>query len=271
MSAALDATLSAASGEGEAILAALPAKARDHVASLQFLSDTGSTQADALAVPAPTRSCALYLADRQDAGQGRRGRPWVSPPGANLYLSVSRRFAHPVAALSGLSLAAGVALVEALHALGVAEAGLKWPNDVLAGGRKLGGVLVNLRGEGADTAAVIGLGLNLRMPADAGEGIDQPWCDLASLGHDRTRVEVATAVIAHLVEALEQFDTAGFEPFIARWDRLDVFRGRDVRIVDGIDVATGTVLGIDGAGALRLRVDGSERRFHGGELGLRPA
>lgn len=257
--------------EGGAIVAALPADARGQLASLQFLSETISTQADALAAALPEHGCAIFLADCQSAGQGRRGRPWISPPGANLYLSVSRRFAHPLSALSGLSLAAGVALVEALHALGVGEAGLKWPNDVLAHGRKLGGLLVSLRSDGAGSAAVIGLGLNLRMPADAGAVIDQPWCDLASLGYDMARVHVAAAVIARLVGALAQFDAEGFEPFIARWDRHDVFHGRDVRIVDGAEVATGTVLGIDAIGALRMRVAGSERRFHGGELGLRPA
>lgn len=271
MNPQINATSAAASGEGEAILSVLPAAARAQVASLQFLSDTLSTQADALAVPSPDRGCALFLADRQTAGQGRRGRPWVSPPGANLYLSVSRRFVHPLAALSGLSLAAGVAVVEALHALGVREAGLKWPNDLLVGGRKLGGLLVNLRSEGVHASAVIGLGLNLRMPADAGGAIDQPWCDLASLGHDIGRTQLAAAVITHLVGALLQFDSEGFEPFIARWDRHDVFRGREVRIVDGADAVLGTVLGIDAVGALRMRVAGNERRFHGGELGLRPA
>ncbi len=276
MNSVTDATLAAtvtaaALDEGDAILAELSTAARSRVASLQFLMDTASTQADALAAAVPAQGCALFLADRQAAGQGRRGRTWISPPGANLYLSLSRQFAHPLAALGGLSLAAGVAVVEALHALGVLEAGLKWPNDVLAGGRKLGGLLVNLRSDGAHSAAVIGLGLNLRMPADAGAAIDQPWCDLASLGHDLMRARVAATVIAHLAEALAQFDAEGFAPFVARWDRHDLFRDREVRIVDGADVATGTVLGIDGAGALRLRVDGSERRFHGGELRLRPA
>ena len=273
MNVALDAVLAtaAASDEGEAILGALPADARAQVASLRFLAETASTQADALATALPGYGCALVLADRQSAGQGRRGRPWISPPGANLYLSLSRRFAHPLASLGGLSLAAGVAVVEALHALGVGEAGLKWPNDVLAGERKLGGLLVNLRSDGANSAAVVGLGLNLHIPADAGAAIDQPWCDLASLGHDIARAQVAAVVIAHLVEVLAQFDAAGFEPFIARWDRHDMFRGREVRIVDGADEAIGTVLGIDAFGALRMRVAGSERRFHGGELGLRPA
>ena len=180
-----------AASEGEAILEALPAAARAQVASLQWLAETASTQADALAAPVPAQGCALFLADRQHAGQGRRGRAWISPPGANVYLSLSRRFAQPLPALSGLSLAAGIAVVEALHRLGVTEAGLKWPNDVLAGGRKLGGLLVNLRPDAGGSAAIVGLGLNLRMPDEAGAAIDQPWCDLASLGHGCGRVPVA--------------------------------------------------------------------------------
>jgi BirA family biotin operon repressor/biotin-[acetyl-CoA-carboxylase] ligase len=262
-----------AASERDAILEALPAGARAQVASLQWLAETASTQADALAAPVPAQGCALFLADRQHAGQGRRGRRWVSPPGANLYLSLSRRFAHPLAALSGLSLAAGVAVVEALHALGVHEAGLKWPNDVLAGGRKLGGLLVNLRADSdrGGSVAIVGLGLNLRMPDGAGATIDQPWCDLAMLGHCCGRVQVAARVIAQFAGALAQFDAEGIAPFLPRWQRLDAYAGREARIVDGVEIASGTVLGIDASGALRLRVDGVERRFHGGELSLRPA
>ncbi len=255
------------------LLARLPESARSQIAALHVAVETTSTQADALAAPTPSQGCAIFVADRQSAGQGRRGRAWISPAGANIYLSVSRRFSHGLQTLSGLSLVAGLAVVEALQAMGVEQVGLKWPNDLVANGRKLGGLLVQGRAEGSASAAVIGLGLNVRMPTDAAAAIEQPWCDLASLGHDIPRVDIAAGVIAQLVAALAQFDAEGLAPFLPRWSRLDAFRGREARVLDGTNVVSGTVLGIDANGALRMAVagDGGERVFHAGELSLRPA
>ncbi len=255
------------------VLARLPGSVRSQIAGLHVVAETTSTQADALAAPLPAQGCAIFIADRQTAGQGRRGRSWISPAGANIYLSVSRRFTHGLQSLSGLSLVAGVAVVEALQAMGIELVGLKWPNDLVVDGMKLGGVLVQGRAEGGTSAAVIGLGLNVRMPTDAAAAIEQPWCDLASLGHDIARVELLAGVITQLVAALAQFDVEGLAPFLPRWSQLDAFRGREARVLDGANVVSGTVLGIDGNGALRMAVvgDGGERVFHAGELSLRPA
>jgi BirA family biotin operon repressor/biotin-[acetyl-CoA-carboxylase] ligase len=240
------------------------------IASLQVAAETASTQADALAAPVPARGCAVFLAERQRAGLGRRGRAWVSEEG-NLAMSVSRRLARPLRALPGLSLARGVAVAEALHALGVPEAGLKWPNDLVADGRKLGGLLVDARAHGEGSIVVVGVGVNIALAQDAGAAIDQPWCDLASLGHALARETVATAAIAAIAGALEAFDAQGFAAFAARWATLDAWIGRAALIVDGGRVETGTGLGVDADGALRLATESGERRFHAGELSLRPA
>lgn len=255
------------------LLAHLPDSTRSQIASLHVVAETTSTQADALAAPLPAQGCAIFIADRQTAGQGRQGRAWISPAGANIYLSVSRRFTHGLQSLSGLSLVAGVAVVEALQAMGIELVGLKWPNDLVADGRKLGGLLVQGRAEGGASAAVIGLGLNVRMPTDVATAIEQPWCDLASLGYDIPRVGILAGVITQLVAALAQFDAEGLVPFLPRWSQLDAFQGREARVLDGASVVSGTVLGIDANGALRMAVagDGGERLFHAGELSLRPA
>lgn len=265
MSVVLDHGLGAAR-----LLDALPADARARIASLHVAADTASTQTDALAAPPPAEGCAVYLAERQHAGQGRRGRAWVSGEG-NLAMSVVRRLQRPIRALSGLSLAAGVAVAEALHALGVARVGLKWPNDVVADGRKLGGLLVDARADGEGSIAVVGIGLNVALPRDAGATIDQPWCDLAALGHPLARADVAVAVIASLAGALDAFDARGLEPFLARWSALDAYAGCAVRVLDGDRVHAGTVLGIAVDGALRLQTGAGEQRLVGGELSLRPA
>jgi BirA family biotin operon repressor/biotin-[acetyl-CoA-carboxylase] ligase len=251
------------------LLAELPPPARARVATLHVAAQTASTQADALAAPVPTQGCAVFLAERQVAGQGRRGRAWVSGDG-NLALSIARRMGRPLRDLAGLPLAAGIAVADALHALGVREAGLKWPNDIVAGQRKLGGLLVNSRAEGAGSAIVVGIGLNVALADGQGDAIDQPWCDLAGLGHRIGREALAVAVVAALVEALERFDAEGFAPFAARWPAHDAHAGRAVRVIDGERVVEGIVLGIDATGALQLRCADGDRVFHGGELSVRP-
>ena len=263
----------------ESILQAMTAAARAQVHSLSIALETTSTQADALATPPPSEGCAIFLAEQQTAGQGRRGRPWISPPAANLYLSVSRRFAGELSALSGLSLAVGVATAEALNVfIETSETsgpriGVKWPNDLLAGGDKLGGILVQLRGDGeAGALAVIGIGINVRMPPAQAAQIDQAWCDLAGLGAgDGSRDALAAALLDHLLPALTQFDAHGLSPFLPRWRQLDALAGQPVRILDGPRSHEGIAAGITESGALRLRQHGDELAFHSGEVSVRPA
>ncbi len=254
------------------ILADLPLEAMP--VSLHIAQDTGSTQDDALAAAVPEQGCALFLAERQRAGRGRRGREWISPPGANLYFSLSRRFSRPLPALSGMSLAVGVALAEGLRSLGFGQVRLKWPNDLWIDARKLGGILVQLRPEvGGGSSAVIGVGLNVRMPEDAAQQIDQAWCDLSQFSAAPvSRNAVAAALMAALLPALDEFDAHGLAHFLWRWQGLDALRGQRVQVQDGARVIAGLCLGVAADGALRLEADdGSEVQVHGGEASLRPA
>jgi BirA family biotin operon repressor/biotin-[acetyl-CoA-carboxylase] ligase len=254
--------------DAAAIEAALPPAAREQLASLEIEFETGSTQRQAQRTPPPDRGARVHFAERQTAGRGRRGRAWHSPLAANLYLSVARRFAGGFAALSGLSLAVGVAVAEALHASGYPQVELKWPNDLVAGGRKLGGILIELRGEAQGPCdAVIGIGLNVRMPP--GADIGQPWTDLSSLAPPPGRNALAAALLGALLPALEAFERDGLAAFAARWDALDALRGRAVRILDGGREHDGIALGVDAQGALRVRHDDGERRWHGGEVSVR--
>lgn len=240
--------------------------------SLSIASETISTQIDAASAGAPARGCAVFFAEFQSGGVGRNGRAWASPASANLYFSLSRRFSRSLSAMSGLSLAAGVAAAEALHAMGFAGVGLKWPNDLWVGARKLGGILVQLRNDPPGCSAIIGIGLNVRMPAEAARRIDQAWCDLSQLGDgDVSRNEVAARLLGVLLPAMQSFDEEGLSPFLTRWQALDALRGKPVRVTDGAQQFGGTCLGIDADGALRLRGEGGqERSFHGGEVSLRP-
>jgi BirA family biotin operon repressor/biotin-[acetyl-CoA-carboxylase] ligase len=258
--------------DAEKILRALSPVARAEVQAFSIALKTGSTQVDALAAATPAQGCAIFFAEQQTAGQGRHGRPWISPPSANLYFSVSRRFALPMSALSGLSLAVGVSLCEALHSQGFDQVRVKWPNDLLAEGRKLGGILIQLRSDDSvGTQAVIGVGINVRMPAAQGLQVDQAWCDLAQLAPGGiSRDAVAGACLDQLLPVLARFAHEGLVPFLPRWRDLDALAGKPVRILDGSRVHEGISLGIDPTGALRIGQGGGEQSFHSGEVSLRP-
>src|SRR5690606_37975158 len=177
--------------DAAAIAAALPAPAAHALAGLEVAWTLDSTNSELLRRRPPARGCRVLLAERQTSGRGRRGRAWASPLAANLYLSLDRRYAGGLARLPGLSLVAGVAVAEALRAGGWPGVRLKWPNDVVVETdgalRKLGGLLVEGGGEVAGPArAVVGVGLNVAMPATAAADIDQPWTDLATLSTGAT-------------------------------------------------------------------------------------
>lgn len=259
----------------EQILGGLSDLVRALVVSMQIVRETGSTQADALALPAPSQGCAVFLAERQHAGQGRRGRAWNSPMAANLYLSLSRRFVLTPAALSGLSLVVGVLIVEALHGLGYRAITLKWPNDLIHANRKLGGILINLQSleDKASTGVVIGIGINVAMPVEAGAEIDQPWCDLAGTGSGEPpgRNDLAATLLTRLLPGLDEFASGGLAPWLPRFDAMDGLRGKNVRIVEGALTHDGQYLGISDSGALRVRLGDAEREFHGGQVSVRAA
>lgn len=216
----------------------------------------------------------VCLAEAQSAGRGRRGRGWVVTPCHNIALSIGWRFESGPAALAGLSLAAGVAVLRALDAFGVPGTGLKWPNDILLDGRKLAGLLVDVRGESAGPSQVVlGLGLNVYLAARDAARIDQPWAALRELlpgPVDRNRL--AALLIAELSGMFQAFAREGFTPWRAEWERRHLYHDRAVRLQAGDQQVSGTVVGIDVHGGLRLRdARGEVRSYHSGEVSLRPA
>jgi BirA family biotin operon repressor/biotin-[acetyl-CoA-carboxylase] ligase len=214
------------------------------------------------------------LVEGQSGGRGRRGREWRSPLASNLYLSLARRYAGGLARLGGLSLAAGVAVAEALHSLDVAVQ-LKWPNDLVVEDRKLGGLLVEGGGEHAGPArAVVGLGLNVCMPQASARSIDQPWTDLATIAPAAaaSRNALAATVLSWLLPALEQFDRDGLAPFRERYAAFDVLRDREIAVLGAGDSMQGVALGLADDGGLRLQLPNGEVRIvHAGEVSVRAA
>ena len=205
---------------------------------------------------------AICLAESQTAGKGRNGRSWISPFGNNIYLSLAWQYPGGPASLSGLSLAVGVAVVRALAASGIDGLGLKWPNDILWEGKKLGGILIEVSGEvQGPCTVVIGLGLNYKMSKGQGEAIDQDWIDLETISPESKpgRNHLAAALINEILPAVSQFDRTGLAPFLAEWRASDCMRGKEVVLNMGKQVIAGTVAGISDEGLIQLYT--SKRKF----------
>jgi BirA family transcriptional regulator, biotin operon repressor / biotin---[acetyl-CoA-carboxylase] ligase len=216
----------------------------------------------------------VLAAECQTAGRGRLGRTWHSGLGAALTFSLLWRFESGLAALSGLSLAVGIAVMRALFELNVAGVGLKWPNDVILNNGKLAGILLEAQGDMlGPSAVVIGIGLNLKVPVALHERIDQAVSDLASQDMPLPERNLVLAVsLKHLVPVLREFAEHGFAPFRAEWESHHVFQQRPVRLSlpDGTGV-TGTALGVTDGGALRVATGQGIKTFNAGEVSLRMA
>lgn len=236
-----------------------------------FLHETiDSTSAGALrSLGAETATPFVVIAERQTAGRGRRGRQWESPFAENIYYSLVVRLETGARALEGLSLVVGLAVLNTFRSLGVMEAGLKWPNDLLIGGRKVAGILLELIGDPAGVChVVIGIGINVNMRrADA---VDQPWTSLcveARRSFDRNAI--VSRLNCELQALLEKHAVEGFEELRVEWEANHLWQHRKVVLTAGSLRVEGTVLGVDDRGALRLDVAGVERVYSGGELSLR--
>jgi BirA family biotin operon repressor/biotin-[acetyl-CoA-carboxylase] ligase len=179
---------------------------------------------------APSGTC--LAAEWQSAGRGRRGRSWVSSLGGSLTFSMLWRFERGAGGLAGLSLAAGVAVSRALAECGVRGVQVKWPNDVVVRFRKLAGILVETSGElQGPTVAVIGVGVNYRLPERVLDGIDQPVIDVAQCTSELpSRSRLLGRLAANLAAAFEDFDARGFEGVRAEWRALHAYRDRLVRV-----------------------------------------
>ena len=242
----------------------------DAIEVFAVLDSTNQYLLDRLDELTPGSTC---LAECQTAGRGRRGRQWISPFGSHLYLSMYWRLEAGMGAAMGLSLVTGIATVNALAALGVDGVQLKWPNDVYVHGKKLAGILVEMSAQAAGPCQlVIGLGLNVNMPAQAGQDIDQPWTDLQQMGaYHVGRNELAACLVMAFEQSLCLYEQEGLAPFISRWQQLDAFINKPVNLMVGAQIISGIARGIDAQGALLVEHHGVIKTYIGGEISLRLA
>jgi BirA family biotin operon repressor/biotin-[acetyl-CoA-carboxylase] ligase len=235
-----------------------------------ILDSVDSTNAEALrAVERGQTAPFLVLAERQTAGRGRRGRKWASPFAENIYYSLVLRIEGGMRQLEGLSLVVGLAVMQTLRALGISGAGLKWPNDVLVGQKKIAGVLLELVGDPADVChVVLGVGINVNMQMT--DEVDQQWTSMRlETGKVFDRNHLVAELGVMLRAYLNRHQQGGFSAIHAEWEQGHIWQGRAVSLIAGVNRIDGEVLGIDSRGALRLKVEGVEKVFSGGELSLR--
>ncbi len=211
----------------------------------------------------------VCFAEYQTQGRGRQGRKWHSPFAKHVYLSLSCLWEKHGAPLTGLSLAIGVAVADALKIYGAQDIQLKWPNDILWSDKKLGGILIELRQSNTGAQkVVIGIGLNIAMPSDVGAAVTQPWVDLNTvIGQPCRRNIVASLLVEHLVSALQQFQQQGFAAFAPQWSSIDALAGEKVTISTASHSVQGRAVGVDAQGGLILALpSGEQQRFYSGEL-----
>lgn len=259
--------------DAQAMRAVLPASIGKRLERIDVHWQVDSTNSELLRLVQAGRADAMAcFAEIQTAGRGRRGRQWVSALGGGLAFSLSRRFESSMAGLAGLSLAVGVGVVRALEDFGYSGIGLKWPNDVQHGGRKLAGILVELGGDALGPChAVVGVGLNLAVDERHATRIDQSWIDLASVG-DRPLPErnmLAARLLVRLMEILDQFAISSFSSIAGDYAQYDVLCGQSVRIMGGRNQREGTAIGVDRLGALRVRAADGEFVVDSGEVSVR--
>jgi BirA family biotin operon repressor/biotin-[acetyl-CoA-carboxylase] ligase len=240
---------------------------------LTFEVDSTNTRLLA-AAPPPLGQADAALSELQHAGRGRRGRRWIAPFGTGVALSVAWTFSDGAGTLAALSLGVGVAVARALERAGAQGVSLKWPNDIWLRDRKMGGVLIELRAEASGPAhVVIGLGLNVDLPAAARREIEAGGARVASVADAcavaPSRNLIAGAILDELLSMLAQFEREGFAAFRDAWMALDALSGRPARIVLGDTAISGTARGVDAEGALLLETGSGVQRFVSGEASLR--
>ena len=262
--------------DAAAILGLLPTAARSTIRRLDVAWSLPSTNTKLMAVTdLPPGRCDVLLSEHQSAGRGRRSRSWLAPPGGAICLSIGWCFHALPAEIGALSLAVGVVTLRVLAALGDWPLALKWPNDLVVAGRKLGGILIELRAEAAGPAyVVIGIGINVSL----GEALSSALraggaepIDLQTLGlTDCDRNRVVANLIDELLRALPEFERNGFRSFAGEWTAADALRDRPVTVSSAGGDAAGVACGIDGQGALCVRTAAGLQHFHAGVVSVRP-
>lgn len=263
--------------EPQVIRKELDAFASERLQHLDVLESTDSTNTHAMrclqsgTLSPVTGSFAVYLAERQTSGKGRRGRQWVSHYGRHIAMTLVKQMDAGASGTEGMSLVAGLGVIRALHELGITQARVKWPNDIVCEGRKLAGILMEITGDVTGLCQLlIGIGINTRCDESNMQAVEQPWTDLHRLtGQLTDRNLLAAALIRHIMIVMEKYEDEGMGAFLAEWQKVDAMYGKQVVLTTGNNSRTGRAAGIAENGALVLETDTGQELVSGGEISLR--
>lgn len=222
-------------------------------------------------IPHQVKQGQVCVAEFQNSGRGRRGRQWISPFGSHIYMSMYWCLEQGISAAMGLSVVAALAVSDSIYKLYNVDVELKWPNDIYANGKKLAGILIELEGQALESShCVIGIGLNINMPAKAAEDIDQPWTDLQTVtSGEIDRNHLVSTLIQCLIVRLNQHKVNGISTMLDDWFKQDLYLNKPVRLITGEKETLGICRGINNQGALLLEVDRQVKPIYGGEVSLR--
>lgn len=254
----------------------LPSTVKSLIEPVKVFSQIDSTNAELLRQFKAGANRPVCFAEQQNAGRGRRGRQWVSPYGHNIYASFGWTFDGGAAVLEGLSLVIGIAVAQTLEDVGIANAALKWPNDVLINNKKIAGILLEMSGDAAGVChIVVGIGINVRMTDEQTKTIDQPWTSIErelnteekSFSFERN--VFAANLIAQVVNVLKDYDTKKFHSYQKAWHQLNAFTNKNVELHLPREIVQGKFIGVNERGAVILNVGDRVETFYGGEISLR--
>ncbi len=213
----------------------------------------------------------VVLAEYQSHGRGRRGNKWFSPLGSGLIVSIGWRFDVVPKELSLLSLYMGVAVARALHSEKISDVGLKWPNDIVVMNKKIGGILIEVRGEASGPVdVVIGIGLNYDLADDVKTDIEQPVTDICTHAKQRlSRNNIMATLLSNIFEVLENMKADNSSNLLDEWRTLDCYAEKHARLHLPNEEIEGILKGVDDQGSLLMIVAGKIRSFTSGEISLR--
>lgn len=260
--------------EGELLESGLRAESALPLERLHLDIVTGSTNVDALTSSPPSAAgCNVWLTEFQSQGQGRRGKAWRSPFASGLCMSLALRMPRGFEP-GRLPLALGMGIRRALMHLGVEQCQLKWPNDLVVAGRKLGGLLLGARQlpEG-DTLVIAGLGINVHVAPEQADSRALPSTALSHwLGESMpARTSIAIALINAMREVAAQYARTGFATFVSEWPQADFLYRQEIVVLDEGRSASGVARGIDERGRLLMHTEAGLKALSGGDVSVRLA
>jgi BirA family biotin operon repressor/biotin-[acetyl-CoA-carboxylase] ligase len=244
----------------DTILSTIDDNNRSLVSHFELLQSVNSTNEHVSGLEISPGKAAICITESQVSGRGRRGRTWHSSPYRNLLFSISWCFEAWPDAITGLSLAAGIEIVSKLRAIGVSDLMLKWPNDIVSAQGKIGGILIDVRGEANASCRIdIGLGLNIVMAAKDAKNIDQEWSDLESLGYkDIDRNKLAATCINAWIELCKNYAETGFAAYKDLWPDYDAYSDATISVSRDQNEFLGRVTGVNDAGALLVKAENGQ-------------